>query len=86
MVREKGGDFVGALYRGFNLKLLRAVPASAVCFFAYEVRLGIEPRHLVNSSLIISLFHMGKIDRTTWIDTQPEYEEAKPLVEKLCAP
>ena len=36
MVRETGGDVGKAFYRGFGLKLLRAVPASAVAFFAYE--------------------------------------------------
>lgn len=36
MVREGGGGLGGGLYRGFNMKLLRAVPASAVAFFAYE--------------------------------------------------
>ena len=34
--RESGGDVLRAFYRGFDLKLLRAVPASAVSFFAYE--------------------------------------------------
>ena len=36
MLRESGGDVLRAFYRGFDLKLLRAVPASAVSFFAYE--------------------------------------------------
>lgn len=36
LIREQRGDVVSGLYRGFNLKLLRAVPASAVAFFAYE--------------------------------------------------
>lgn len=36
MVRETEGNVGKALYRGFGLKLLRTVPASAVAFFAYE--------------------------------------------------
>ena len=36
MLRESGGDGLKAFYRGVDLKLLRAVPASAVSFFAYE--------------------------------------------------
>ena len=36
MLRESGGDVLRAFYRGVDLKLLRAVPASAVSFFAYE--------------------------------------------------
>lgn len=36
MLRESNGDVLRAFYRGFDLKLLRAVPASAVSFFAYE--------------------------------------------------
>ena len=36
MVAENNGNVVAGLYRGFNLKLLRAVPASAVAFFVYE--------------------------------------------------
>lgn len=46
MVRETGGGVTVALYRGFGLKLLRAVPASAVAFFAYEEsRRWIESNH-----------------------------------------
>ena len=36
MIAECDGSVVRGLYRGFGLKLLRAVPASAVAFFAYE--------------------------------------------------
>ena len=36
MIRENNGNVIKGLYRGFGLKLLRAVPASAVAFFAYE--------------------------------------------------
>lgn len=36
MIAECDGSVVRGLYRGFGMKLLRAVPASAVAFFAYE--------------------------------------------------
>ncbi len=36
MIAECDGSVIRGLYRGFSLKLLRAVPASAVAFFAYE--------------------------------------------------
>ena len=34
IVQESGGPL--GLYRGFGLKLVRAIPASAVCFATYE--------------------------------------------------
>ena len=36
LVKEANGDVVRGLYRGFGLKLVRAVPASMVGFTTYE--------------------------------------------------
>lgn len=36
LVHESGGRGVRGLYKGFTLKLLRSIPASAIGFLAYE--------------------------------------------------
>ena len=36
LVKESNGDIAKGLYRGFGLKLVRAVPASMVGFTTYE--------------------------------------------------
>ena len=36
IVREAGGRVIHGLYRGFTLKLLRSIPASAIGFLTYE--------------------------------------------------
>lgn len=36
LVREAGGRVIQGLYRGFTLKLLRSIPASAIGFLTYE--------------------------------------------------
>ena len=36
LIQESGGRPIQALYRGFGLKLLRAIPASAIGFSMYE--------------------------------------------------
>jgi len=36
LIQESGGRPVQALYRGLGLKLLRAIPASAIGFTMYE--------------------------------------------------
>lgn len=36
IVKESGGRPVHGLYKGFSLKLLRAIPASAIGFLTYE--------------------------------------------------
>ncbi|KAL3784294.1 hypothetical protein HJC23_004958 [Cyclotella cryptica] len=36
LVRESGGRVIHGLYRGFTLKLLRSIPASAIGFLTYE--------------------------------------------------
>ena len=36
LVDESGGRVVHGLYRGFSLKLVRAIPASAIGFLTYE--------------------------------------------------
>lgn len=37
LIAESNGRPVRALYRGFSLKLLRAVPASMIGFCTYEI-------------------------------------------------
>jgi solute carrier family 25 carnitine/acylcarnitine transporter 20/29 len=36
LINESGGRVVQGLYKGFSLKLLRAIPASAIGFLTYE--------------------------------------------------
>lgn len=36
IIRESRGSPIAALYKGFSLKLAKAVPASAINFFVYE--------------------------------------------------
>ena len=36
LIRESGGRVVHGLYKGFALKLLRSIPASAIGFLTYE--------------------------------------------------
>ena len=36
LIDESGGRIIPGLYRGFTLKLLRAIPASAIGFLTYE--------------------------------------------------
>ncbi len=43
MLKESGGDMMRAYYRGFGLKLLRAIPMSVISFYVYEdVKLRLE--------------------------------------------
>ena len=36
LIAESNGQVIPALYRGFSLKLMRAVPASMIGFLTYE--------------------------------------------------